>query len=41
MSRLAWFIVFFFVLFFISLAAYAVVVKLFYWGDKSGPPKSK
>jgi len=35
----AWLIVFFFILLFISVSAYFVVVRIYYWGDKSGPSK--
>jgi hypothetical protein len=39
MSSLAWLIVIFFVLCFLVLAVYVLVVKAFYWGDKTDPPK--
>jgi hypothetical protein len=39
MSSLAWLIVIFFVLCFLVLAVYVLVVKAFYWGDKTEPPK--
>lgn len=39
LSPLAWLIVIFFVLLFISVLAYVVVVKLYYWGAGSGPAK--
>ena len=41
MSSFAWFIVFFFILLFVSVLAYVVVVKLYYWGDRGGPTKRK
>ena len=41
MSSFAWFIVFFFILLFVSVIAYVVVVKLYYWGDRSGQNKRK
>jgi len=39
MSSFAWLIVIFFVLCFLVLAVYMLVVKAFYWGDKTEPPK--
>ncbi|HEV7700039.1 MAG TPA: hypothetical protein VGO43_07405 [Pyrinomonadaceae bacterium] len=41
MSSLAWLAVFFFVLLFICLLVYVLVVRAFYWGDKSEPPTKK
>lgn len=41
MSSLAWLIVFFFVLLFISILVYVLVVRAYYWGDKKGPPTPK
>lgn len=35
MSSLAWLIVFFFILCFLVLLVYILVVRAFYWGDKS------
>jgi len=39
MSSLTWMIIFFFVLLGICMLVYILVVRAFYWGDKSGPPK--
>lgn len=39
MSSLAWLIVLFFVLLFISLLVYVLAVRAYYWGDKKEPPK--
>jgi len=41
MSSLAWLIIFFFVLLFLSISIYVLVVKFFYWGDKSEPPTKR
>ena len=41
MSSLAWMIIFFFVLLGICILVYVLVVRAFYWGDKSGPPKKR
>jgi len=41
MSSLAWLIVFFFILLFISILVYVLVVRAYYWGDKKGPPLPK
>jgi hypothetical protein len=41
MSPLAWLVVFFFVLLFISLVVYVLVIRAFYWGDKNEPPTKK
>lgn len=41
MSSLAWLVIFFFVLLFLSITIYVLVVKFFYWGDKKSPNKLK
>lgn len=41
MSPLAWLIVFFFILLFLSILVYVLLVRAFYWGDKNGPPTKK
>ncbi|MEJ7622704.1 MAG: hypothetical protein WKF34_01805 [Pyrinomonadaceae bacterium] len=41
MSSLAWLIVFFFVLLFLSISIYVLVIKFFYWGDKNEPPTKR
>ncbi len=41
MSSLAWLIVIFFVLLFLSLLVYGLVVRAFYWGDKKEPPSRR
>lgn len=41
MSSLAWLIVFFFVLLFICILVYILVVRFFYWGDKTEPRSKK
>jgi len=38
MSPIAWLVVFFFILVFISILVYVLVVRAFYWGDKKEPP---
>lgn len=41
MSSLAWLVIFFLVLLFISVLVYVLVIKAFYWGDKKEPPTRK
>ena len=41
MSSLAWLIVIFAALVFISILVYVLVVRAFYWGDKKEPPAKK
>ncbi|MDQ3635221.1 MAG: hypothetical protein ACR2MD_09440 [Aridibacter sp.] len=41
MSFLMWIILFFLFLCFLCLLVYFLVVRAFYWGDKSEPPKQK
>ncbi len=41
MSPIAWLIVFFFILFGLSMLVYVLVVRAYYWGDKKGPPTKK
>lgn len=41
MSPMAWLIVFFFILLFISILVYVLVVRAFYWGDKKESPTKK
>ena len=41
MSPIAWLVLFFFVILFISILVYVLVVRAFYWGDKKGPPTRK
>ena len=41
MSSLGWLIVFLFPLLFLCIVVYVLVVRAFYWGDKTGPPKKK
>ena len=41
MSSLAWLILIFFVLVFLSILVYVLVVRAFYWGDKKQPPTKK
>ena len=41
MSSVAWLVVFFFVLLFLSILVYVLVVRAFYWGDKKEPPTSR
>lgn len=40
MSPIAWLIVFFFILLFLSVLVYVLVVRAFYWGDKKERPKN-
>lgn len=41
MSFTLWLVLFFFALLFLSLLVYVLVVKAFYWGDKTAPPAKK
>lgn len=41
MSSIAWLVIFFFVLLFLSITVYVLVVRAFYWGDKKEPPAKK
>lgn len=41
MSSMAWLILFFFVLLFLSITVYVLVIKFFYWGDKREPPSKR
>ncbi len=41
MSSLAWLILIFFILVFLSILVYVLVVRAFYWGDKKEPPTKK
>ena len=41
MSPLAWLILFFVILLFLSITVYVLVVRYFYWGDKKEPPSKK
>ncbi|CAN5168249.1 hypothetical protein BH20ACI2_BH20ACI2_02520 [soil metagenome] len=41
MSSLAWLVLIFLVLVFLSIFVYVLVVRAFYWGDKKEPPANK
>ncbi len=41
MSSLAWLILIFFVLVFLSILVYVLAIRAFYWGDKKEPPSKK
>jgi hypothetical protein len=41
MSPVAWLVLFFFVLLFLSILVYVLVIRFFYWGDKREPPTKK
>ncbi len=41
MSSLAWLILIFLALVFLSILVYVLVIRAFYWGDKKEPPAKK
>ena len=41
MSPLAWLVILFFALIFLSIGVYVLVVRAFYWGDKKEAPPSR